>query len=126
MHDFGLVAGEHSHAAGVGRCLGEDHVAGVNKNACGDVECLLASRGHEDLLRACRDALKFHEFGYVGTQFGYTVAGPVLEGALTALEQDPLCIHGDAVERQRAEVRRSVGEGDHVGPLRRPEHFADF
>ncbi len=49
---LGLVRAEDRHGAGVGRCLGDDHVAGVDQRLRDEVEGLLAAGGDEHVLEA--------------------------------------------------------------------------
>ena len=51
LHDVGLVGAEGGHRPGVGRGLGDDHVAGVDQRLADQVDHLLAA-GREDQVLA--------------------------------------------------------------------------
>ena len=50
VHDFGLGGLEHPESADVARAFGEHHVAWVEEDPCDQVECLLATDGHDDIV----------------------------------------------------------------------------
>ena len=50
LHDVGLVGAERRHRAGVGRRLGDDHVARVDQRLADEVDHLLAA-GRDDHVR---------------------------------------------------------------------------
>ena len=63
LHDVGLVGAERRDGAGVGRRLGDDHVAGVDQRLADEVDDLLAAGRDEDVLGVDRRALGGHHLG---------------------------------------------------------------
>ena len=66
LHDVGLVGDEHRHRAGVGRRLGDDHVAGVDQRLADEVDHLLAAGGDEQVVGLDLHALGRHHLGDAG------------------------------------------------------------
>ena len=54
LHDVGLVGAERGHGAGIGRALGDDHVARIDQRLADEVDHLLAAGRDEQLVRRRR------------------------------------------------------------------------
>ena len=63
LHDVGLVGHERRDRAGVGRRLGDDHVAGVDQRLADEVDDLLAAGRDEHVLGVDRRVLGGHHLG---------------------------------------------------------------
>ena len=115
LHHVGLVRREHRHGAGVGRALGDHHVARVDQRLRDEVDHLLAAGRDDHVLGCDAHALGGHHLGDAGLGLVEALGGPVLERLRARLGGDPLSDGGEGVRREGAGVGQPARERDHLG-----------
>ena len=79
LHDVGLVGAEGRDGAGVGRRLGDDHVARVDERLADEVDDLLAAGRDQHVLRVDVRALGLHDLRDGALGRGDALRRPVLQ-----------------------------------------------
>ena len=124
--DLGLERPEDDHGGDVARSLGEDDIAGIEEQLGDQLERVLRSGGHDDVVDARMDSLERHDIEDLLSQPRAALARSVLKGDRALLAHRALDGGRDELLGQGRDERHPAGERDHLGSARDGEQGSDL
>ena len=79
MDDLGLVGPKRSESADIRRSLSQDDVAWIDEDLRNEIESLLGSGGHDDVVGMAANAVRTHDLNDHLAQFLGPLTGTILE-----------------------------------------------
>ena len=124
LHHLRLVGAEGGYRTGVGGCLSDDHVAGVDERLAHQVDHLLTAGGHDQILGIHSGALGGHHLDDALHRRRHAFGGPILQGARRGLGGDVGHQLRVYLGGERRGVGQTPGQRDHLRPFGQSHHLA--